>query len=67
MRENVLWRKQSSIVMILADVLGIDTEKALDIFYSSNAYLQLSDDRYRLNLMSDKYIVEDIIKEIENK
>lgn len=26
-----------------------------------------SDDRYRLNLMSDKYIVEDIIKEIENK
>ena len=33
MRENVLWRKQSSIVMILADVLGIDTEKALDIFY----------------------------------
>lgn len=26
-----------------------------------------NDDRYRLNLMSDKYIVEDIIKEIENK
>lgn len=26
-----------------------------------------SDDRYRLNLISDKYIVEDIIKEIENK
>lgn len=26
-----------------------------------------SDDRDRLYLMSDKYIVEDIIKEIENK
>lgn len=26
-----------------------------------------SDDRYGLNLMSDKYIVENIIKEIENK
>lgn len=26
-----------------------------------------NDDRYRLNLMSDKYIVEEIIKEIENK
>ena len=29
--------------------------------------MRKSDDRDRLNLMSDKYIVEDIIKEIENK
>lgn len=29
--------------------------------------MRKSDDRDRLYLMSDKYIVEDIIKEIENK
>lgn len=29
--------------------------------------MRKSDDRDRLYIMSDKYIVEDIIKEIENK
>ena len=64
MRDNVLWRKISHIVMILAEELAIDTEKALDIFYTSKVYQQLSDERYGLYLMSDKYIVEDILNEI---
>mgnify|MGYP003429603800 FL=1 len=50
--------------MILAEELAIDTEKALDIFYTSKVYQQLSDERYGLYLMSDKYIVEDILNEI---
>ncbi|MBQ8222880.1 MAG: DUF3791 domain-containing protein [Bacteroidales bacterium] len=64
MRENVLWRKKSHIVMILARVLNVDAEKALDIFYSSEAYKQLSDERYGLYLMSDNYIVEDVLNEL---
>ena len=66
MRDNVLWRKISHIVMILAEELAIDTEKALDIFYTSKVYQQLSDERYGLYLMSDKYIVEDILNEIKS-
>lgn len=64
MRENVLWRKKSHIVMILARVLNVDAEKALDIFYSSETYKQLSDERYGLYLMSDNYIVEDVLNEL---
>ena len=52
MRDTVLWRKQSRIVMKLADALQIDAERALDIFYSTKVYQQLSDPKYGLQLMS---------------
>lgn len=35
MRDNVLWRKQSRIIMLLADALQIDAERALDLFYTT--------------------------------
>ena len=34
MRKSVLWRKQSHIIMMLAEILQIDAERALDLFYS---------------------------------
>lgn len=64
MRENVLWRKKSHIVMILAKILNVNAEKALDIFYSSETYKHLSDEKYGLYLMSDNYIVEDVLNEL---
>ena len=48
MRDNVLWRKQARIIMALASVLKVDEEKALDIFYSTETYRQLSDAKYGL-------------------
>ncbi len=65
MRDNVLWRKQSHIIMLLAEALNIDTEQALDLFYSTQTYQQLSDAKYGLQLMSDKYILEDILQELK--
>jgi len=50
--------------MILAKILNVDAEKALDIFYSSETYKQLSDEKYGLYLMSDNYIVEDVLNEL---
>lgn len=35
MRENVLWRKHSHIIMMLSEALEIDAERALDLFYAS--------------------------------
>lgn len=64
MRDNVLWRKQSHIIMLLADALQIDSERALDVFYSSQTYQQLNDPKYGLQLMSDQYILEDILNEL---
>lgn len=68
MRNSVLWRKESRIIMMLADTLKIDAERALDIFYSTEVYQHLSDPKYGLQLMSDGYILEDLISELrENR
>ena len=64
MRENVLWRKQSRIIIKLAELLLIDAERALDLFYSTRTYQLLSDPKYGLQLMSDDYILEDLIQEL---
>lgn len=67
MRDTVLWRKQSRIVMMLADALQIDAERALDLFYSTKVYQQLSDPKYGLQLMSDGYILEELIEELRDE
>ncbi len=66
MRDTVLWRKQSRIIMLLADALQIDAERALDLFYATKVYQQLSDPKYGLQLMSDDYILEELIKELRD-
>lgn len=64
MRDTVLWRKQSRIIMLLAEKLDISPERALNLFYSTKTYLHLSDPKYGLQLMSDGYIIEDFINEL---
>ena len=67
MRDSVLWRKVSNIVIMLADRLGIDEERALDMFYSTKTYQLLSDSKSGIQLMSDEYILEDVLNEIANR
>ena len=67
MRDNVLWRKQTRIIMALASALEIDEEQALDVFYSTETYRQLSDPKYGLHLMSDGYILENVLSELRSK
>ncbi len=64
MRDNVLWRKQSRIIMLLAEFLKISPERALDLYYSTKVYQQMTDPKYGLQLMSDEYILEDVITEL---
>ncbi len=64
MRDNVLWRKQSRIIMLLAEALHISAERALDLFYSTEVYQQLTNPKTGLQLMSDQYILEDLIHEL---
>ena len=65
MRDSVLWRKQSRIVMLLAKERNITPEQALDIYYSSRTAQLLSDPNTGLQLMSDQYVLEDLLKELE--
>ena len=64
MRKSVLWRKQSHIIMMLAEILQIDAERALELFYSTETCRRLADPKYGLYLMSDQYLVENILEEL---
>lgn len=66
MRDNVLWRKQSRIIMLLADTLKISPEHALDLYYSTKVYEQMTDPKYGLQLMSDDYIIEELMEELKD-
>ena len=66
MRDSVLWRKQSTIIMMLAKELDVAPERALDIFYSTNTCRQLSDPKTGLQLMSDAYVLEDTLNELRS-
>ena len=64
MRDTVLWRKISHITILLAETLQIDVERALDLFYSTDTYTQLTNPKSGLQLMSDQYILENILAEL---
>lgn len=66
MRDNVLWRKQSRIIMLLAEALNISPERALDLYYSTTVYQQMTDPKFGMQLMSDDYIIEELIRELRN-
>lgn len=67
MRDTVLWRKQGRLVMLLSEALQISPERALDLFYSTQVYLQLSDPKYGMQLMSDGYLMENLLEELRNR
>ena len=64
MRKDVLWRKTGRIIMMLSEELDISPARALNLFYNPETCQQLCADRIELYLMSDKYIVDNIINEI---
>ena len=46
-------------------ILQIDVERALDLFYSTKTYQQLATPKYGLQLMSDPYILENVLDELK--
>ena len=65
MRDQVLWRKEGRIVALLAERLDIDTERALDILYNSRTYALLANPDSGLQLQSDEYILNNLLRELE--
>ena len=65
MRDQVLWRKEGRIAAQLADRLGVDIERALDILYNSHTYAMLTNPDSGLCLQSDEYILTDLIRELD--
>ncbi len=65
MKNQVLWRKISRIIMLLADTLGISPQRALNIFYETRVCSLLHDSNSGLHLMSDRYILNDLLHELK--
>lgn len=53
--------------MKLAEYLHIDAERALDLYYATRVYQQMSDPKYGLQLMSDDYVLEELIDELRDR
>ncbi|MBQ5994151.1 MAG: DUF3791 domain-containing protein [Bacteroidales bacterium] len=65
MRDQVLWRKEARIAVLLAEKLNINAERALDILYNSRTYTLLVNAESGLQLQSDEYILNDLLRELE--
>lgn len=63
MHEHILWSKIARIIIQLAETLDITTERAMTLFYESDVCNMIHEPKYGLHLMSDTYIVNDIIRE----
>ena len=64
LRDSQLWMKIGRICTILAKQLDVSRERAFDIYQNSKTSELLNDERSLLYLMSDLYIVDDIIAEL---
>lgn len=67
MLDFLLWNKIVRIIAQLADTLHISTDRAWQIFYDSDVCCMLHDKEFGLHLMSDTYIVNDLIEELRGK
>lgn len=66
MKDYILYRKITRIILQLAEELHISPKRALLLFYKTRVGQQLHDPKYGYQIMSDTYIVNDIISEIQD-
>ena len=62
-----MWNKIGRIVALLSERLDISDERALDIFYTSRTNERLHDEHTGLYLMSDHFILDEIILELQGR
>ena len=63
----LMWNKIGRIVTLLAERLNVTSERALDIFYTSKTNERLHDEKTGLYLMSDLYLVDELIFELQGR
>ncbi len=68
MKDYILYRKITRIIMQLSDELQISPKRAMLLFfYNSTVGQQLHDPKYGYQLMSDTYIVNDNKAELADR
>ena len=66
LRDSQLWMKIGRVCALLAKRLDISPERAFDIFQNSRTCDLLHDECSLLYLMSDGYIVDDVVRELQS-
>lgn len=61
-----MWNKIGRIVTLLSEQLNISGARALDLWYSSETNKRLHDPNTMLYTFSDRYIAEDLIRELQH-
>ena len=65
--ETLVQMKYARIIGLLADRLQISQPKALELFYNSETYTNLNNRANHLHNMSDAFLVDEVMMELENK
>lgn len=65
--ETLLQMKFARIITLLSERLDISPQRALDLFYNSSTYRYLSQRMYHLHNMSDAYLVDEIVLELQSE
>lgn len=56
----LLQRKYARVIMMFADKQGLTTAEALDFFYASDLYKEVSEGISDMHCRSDEYLVEEL-------
>lgn len=64
---TLLQMKYSRVINLLAKKLEVDVPTAMDLFYRSETYKNLSQRDNHLHNMSDLYLVDELLLELQNK
>lgn len=66
MNEILLWRKIARVIILLSQRLGVDASQAMNIFYASRVCALLHEPKSGLQLMSDAYVADEIVIELQH-
>ena len=67
MLEFTFRRKIARVIKQLAETLNIIFSSAVALFYSTDTCRKMHDTKYQIHYMSDTYLVNDIILELQKK
>lgn len=62
----LMWNKIGRIVTLLSEQMGVDTATALSLFYRSETCRQLHEPETGLYLFGDRYVLNNLISEINS-
>ena len=61
----ILQRKYARIVLLFAEKMNLPYEEALTLFYDSKTFELISEGVADMHCMSDEYLVDELIAELE--